>query len=218
MIGLSRPYLQISDGKGLSYGGSQMRSEKELIRRCGCGPVAALDLCAYLEGRDRSPIPLEDYNRELDRLCRRFFFLIPYVGINGISLIAGLNLMFLEKHLPYRAFWAASGGRLWERCEQMLRKNIPVILSIGPNFPAFWGKNRLNFYVRMADGRYLPSTPTKAHYVTVTGMDENWVRISSWGRQYYISRKEYESYTKAHSNYLVSNLVVVKPLQKADRP
>ena len=69
MIGLSRPFLQISDGKSLSYGGSQMRSDNNMIRKCGCGPVAALDLCAYLEGRDRTPIPLEEYNRELERLC-----------------------------------------------------------------------------------------------------------------------------------------------------
>ena len=212
MIGLSRPYLQISDGKSLSYGGSQMRSDNNMIRKCGCGPVAALDLCAYLEGRDRTPIPLEEYNRELERLCRRFFLLIPNIGINCIGLIAGLNLMFWEKHLPYRAFWAASGGRLWERAEEMLRRNIPVILSIGPNFPRFWGKDRLNFYVRLQDGRFLPAVSTKAHYVTVTGLDENWLRISSWGRQYYINRREYEAYIRKHSNYLVSNLVVVRPI------
>lgn len=211
MLSLSKPYLRVSDGLSLSYGGSQMRSESKTIRRCGCGPVAALDLCRYLQEQSGDePIPLSEYNRELSRICSRYFLLIPPFGINGLLLIAGLNLLLAEKKLPYTAIWAVSGSKLWARVEAMLRQDIPVILSVGPNFPLFWQKNLLRFYVRRADGSMVPATATKAHYVTATGIDEKWVRISSWGREYYINREEYESYTRAHSSYLFSNLVLLR--------
>lgn len=212
MLNLSRPYPRVSDGVRASYGGSQMLSESTSIRKCGCGPVAALDLCRYLSGDCRDPMPLEAYRRELSRLCRRFFLMIPPFGVNGLVLVAGLNLLFREKGLRYRAVWAISGGKLWPRVAEMLRQDIPVILSVGPNFPAIWQQNRLQFYIRRQDGAFFPAASTKAHYVTVTGLDEHWARISSWGREYYISLSEYDRYTKEHSSYLFSNLVLVTRL------
>jgi hypothetical protein len=213
MIGLQRPYPTVDYGTGVSYGGSQMHSEKAAIRKCACGPVAALDLLRYLDtGSLDEPVSLLEYNRELERLCRHYFPLLPPFGINGFMLILGLNRLFIERKLPYRAFWAASGHRLWNRVENQLSQDLPVILSVGPNFPAVWQKHLLDFYVKSRDGRYIKSTCTKSHYVTATGIDAEWVRISSWGRCYYINRKEYEAYVRKHSNYLFSNMVLLKRL------
>lgn len=211
MIGLKKQYPQIKKGASLFYGGSQMLSERETIRKCACGPVAALDLTLYLEPQSpQFPIPLAEYNQELERICRRYFPLLPPFGINGIALVWGLNRLLREKHLPYRAVWAASGARLWERVEDMLERDLPVILAVGPNFPVFWMKHHLDFYVRTPDGRFVRSTATKGHYVTATGIDESWVRISSWGREYYINRAEYDRYVKKYSNYLFSNIVLLR--------
>ena len=51
---------------------------------------------------------------------------------------------------------------------------------------------------------------TKAHFVTITGMDEEWLRISSWGKEYFINRREYDDYVKTHSTWLVSNIGLVR--------
>ena len=100
---LKRSYPQVNNGGSVSYGGSQMLSERETIRKCACGPVAALDLLLYLSGESSdTPISLDRYNEELERFIRRYFPLLPPSGINGITLVAGLNILFIKRKLPYR--------------------------------------------------------------------------------------------------------------------
>ena len=214
MVCLNHPYPQISDGLHLSCGGNQMRSDKAVIRKCGCGPVAALDLILYLEHRgENTPIALSDYNAMLTAFCFRYFPLIPPFGINGPVFTLGLNRLLHDRGLPYRAFWMLSGAKLWSRTEDMLGRDLPVILSVGPNFPAFWRGNRLPFYLRSSDGSYRKATSTKGHFVTATGIDAQWVRISSWGKEYYINRGEYERYTKENSLYAFSNLIYLRKVK-----
>ena len=211
MLCLNAPYLQVQYGKSLSYGGSQIRSDHAVIRKCGCGPVAAMDTVWYLEHKSETePVEWSAYNAGLRELCRRYFPLIPPFGINGIVFVAGLNRLLRDRKLPYQAFWMLSGAKLWLRVEDMLRRDLPVILSVGPNFPAIWQNNRLPFYLRDAEGNYHPAAATKSHFVTATGIDETWVRISSWGREYYINREEYDRYTRKHSMYAFSNLVYLR--------
>ena len=209
MLELKNDYVRIPFNGTLSYGGSQMWSESKVIRTCACGPVAALDTLLYLRGQQNAPFSAEEYNQELTRLCRFPFPLLYPVGINGVMLAAGMNALLLKYKLPYRAFWAFSGIRFWTRVEEMLSRDIPVIFSVGPNFPAVWKKNRLRFYRRRPDGSYVPVNSTRSHYVTATGMDEHWLRISSWGNEYYINRSEYDEYVKKHSASLVSNVLML---------
>ena len=44
----------------------------------------------------------------------------------------------------------------------------------------------------------------------MTGIDEKCLKISSWGREYYIDREEYMSYIRRHSGSLVSNIVKIR--------
>ncbi len=214
MLGLKYPYLRVSDGVRLSYGGSQMRCESAVIRKCGCGPVAALDTVWYLEHRGQTePVSLPVYNASLSALCRRYFPLIPPFGINGIAFTVGMNRLLLERRLPYRALWMVSGKKLWSRMEDMLGRDLPVILSVGPNFPVFWHNNSLPFYIRDDDGSFRKAAAAKGHFVTATGIDPDWVRISSWGREYYINRTEYERYAKENSLYAFSNLLFLQKIR-----
>ncbi len=210
MLELKKPYPSVQNDHSESYGGNQMLSDKAMIRRCGCGAVAALDLLHYLTGE--ASIPLARYNEELTGVCRRYLPLIPGRGINGLELAFGVSRMLREKRLPYHALWVFSGAKLFERIREMLENDLPVILSIGPNFPRLWEKEKLRFYTRTADGRYLPAARARSHYVTVTGMDEQWLQIASWGRKYYISREEYAAFVKEYSSYLFSNLLYLKGL------
>ena len=129
-----------------------------------------------------------------------------------LAFSVGMNRLLRAHGLPYRAVWMLSGARLWQRIEDMLGRDLPVILSVGPNFPAFWQNNRLPFYIRTQDGTYRRAAATKGHFVVATGIDDEWVQISSWGRAYYIKRSEYDDYTKENSLYAFSNLVYLHDL------
>lgn len=151
-----------------------------------------------------------EYCREMEKLQRRYFPLIYPKGINGLLLTLGLNRLFHDRRLPYDALWAVSGKKLFDRMADMLRNDIPVIFSVGPNFPLLWQKNRLVFYRRSPDGRYLPDANVMGHYVTALEMTDEWIKIASWGRCYYIRISEYKDYVNHYSNYVISNLALIR--------
>ena len=136
--------------------------------------------------------------------------LIRPLGVNGLVLAMGMNRLLRRYKLPYRAFWAVSGRKFWDRVEELLRQDLPVIFSVGPNFPALWRKERLTFYSRRPDGSFFPANSARAHSITATGCDETWLRISSWGREYYIRRSEYDEYVRKNSTSLVSNVLMLR--------
>lgn len=212
MISLSKDYVRIERNGKMSYGGSQMWFDNSAIRVCGCGPVAVFDTLLYLTNRQKGTLSLEEYKRQLEEVSRRYFPLIKPFGINGILLAAGTNRILRRYHLPYRTFWAVSGRKFWPRVEDLLRQDLPVVFSVGPNFPAIWQKNRLTFYQKQANGSYVPVSSAKSHYITATGIDEEWLRISSWGNEYYIKRQEYDEYIRRHSTSIVSNILMFRKI------
>lgn len=212
MLSLNKNYVQIERNGRLSYGGSQMWSENPTVRICGCGPVAVLDTLLYLTNRQNKSLSLDEYNLTLENMSRRYFPLIKPFGINGLLLAAGMNRLLRKHHLPYRAFWAVSGRKFWPRVKELLRQDLPVIFSVGPNFPALWQKHRLTFYQKMPDGSFVPASSAKSHYITATGIDEEWLRISSWGTEYYINRQEYDEYIRKYSTSIVSNILMLRKI------
>ena len=222
MLSIQHPYISIALPHGKSYGGGQQLSRDAMLRRCGCGVVAAADLLLYLTRWHShgavdyfaglltdEPVPLPVYDTLLRDLSRREFPMIPYAGINGVMLMAGMQLFFRRHGMPYTARWCIAPGRLWERIEEMLGADIPVIMSVGPNFPFIWGDKRVRFYAQTPTGGYVPASRAKAHYFTVTGLDCEWLRISSWGRCYYLRRREFEHYVKHASTTIASNVLLV---------
>ena len=210
MLSLNRKYIQVERNGRLSYGGSQMWSDNPTVKICGCGPVAVLDTLLYLTHRQESPMSLAEYNRMLEEMSKRYFPLVRPFGINGLLLAAGMNRLLRRYRLPYRAFWAISRRKFWSRVEELLCQDLPVIFSVGPNFPAVWQKHRLTFYRKTAEGLYIPASSAKSHYITATGIDPDWLRISSWGTEYYISRKEYDEYIRRYSTAIVSNILMLR--------
>ena len=222
MLCIKNDYISVDDGQRRSYGGNQMASDWRTMREVGCGVIAALDLLLYLcryhgcscgffaEAAEDGSIDEHEYDALAQKLSRRFFPMIPKLGINGLMLAAGLNRFFRHYNLPYRAVWGIGRGRLFDEIADMLARNIPVILSVGPNFPLFWQKHELSFYASRPDGSFFRACGIKAHYVTVTGIDEKRLRISSWGREYYIDRGEYMDYIRRRSGSVVSNIVKIR--------
>lgn len=219
MIILKHSYIQVNTGSQLLYGGNQDIMQDNTMHMVGCGVVSAVDTLLYLHLHDQrcKSVFFEGVNSEnvefslhealSERMRKTFLPLIPHFGINGLELIWGINAYFKKFAIPFKAHLGKSKTDIFAAIEEMLMRDIPVILAIGPNFPAYWGKNALPFYTRDGSNRYIHHCSAKAHYVTVTGSDDDWLQISSWGRKYYINKQEYLSYSKAHSIPLFNTIV-----------
>ena len=219
MAKINNIYPGVLKNGHVSYGGNQMWSDNASIRKCGCGLVAALDATIYLSrfhgggGRllavipPNAPTPLPSYNELLIRLWKKYLPVVPPVGINHAVLTFGLNRLLHDEHIPIKAHVALASDKMWNRIERCLRSDLPVILAIGQNFPYIWQKNKLSFYRKQANGLYLPAAAAKAHFVTITGIDEEWLQISSWGNSYYINRIELSRYITQHSTCYISGII-----------
>ena len=224
---LRHPFMAVENEGTATYGGSQRLGRYDHMRRWGCGVIGAADLLFYLslyhpryraglfadaprDGR----VTLDWYNDRIDQLRRRFLPVIPHHGINGLALAFGLNLYFKKYKLPLRARWGVRPGRLWDEIDAQLRKDMPVIFSIGNNFPWMWQKNKLGFYPAPEREGCKPAARTMAHYVTVTGSDAEWLRISSWGVEYYISKAEYCAYVDQYSSNILSNMLYIREIEE----
>ena len=99
MLLLKHPYIAVDTDSSPSYGGSQMRSANATVKKCGCGIIAAFDTLLYLsrwhqecrindfsELQSITSLPLPTYNQYITRLKQTYFPIIPYAGMNGLSL------------------------------------------------------------------------------------------------------------------------------------
>ena len=147
-----------------------------------------------------------DYTKHL----RHFYLpIIPKFGMNGLFMALGMNVYFLRKRLPFRARWGCLSKNIFKHIEEMLVADIPVVLAAGPNWPNLFGKHRLNMY-EFLGGQYVVTASMRAHYVTVTAMDDEYMTISSWGKKFSIKRDEFMEYAGKHSNFLFSSILVIK--------
>lgn len=212
---LKSPFHQVETLRGMSYGGNQAWFSRKFLKNAGCGVISSTDVLLHLIGRNQ--ITRLEYMDLAKDLWKKYLPVIPGFGMNGITLMLGLNRYFWEHQMPYCACWMISGKKLYSRIEKMLHADIPIILSVGPNFPLIWRKEKLNFYTRNSKGDFVVAARAKAHFVTVTGIDETMIQISSWGKEYYIFIQEYEKYVRENSSFLVSNIIYVKKYGKGDR-
>ena len=223
MLKLKHPYISVSYPDGLSFGGSQRKSGNKIISSCGCGLVAAVDLLVYitrnhgLYGESKikamslhEKIPQNNYRDSLMKMSLSYFPLVPWLGMNGLGLMAGMQAYFTRYNLPYSCHWCISDVGLWDKVYNMLESDIPVIMSVGPNFPFIWRNGKAMLYTKNPAGEYKAASGVKAHFITITGMDDEWLEISSWGRCYYLNRRMYEEYVSKYSASLVSNILFVK--------
>lgn len=149
------------------------------------------------------------YMCRVKQMNRRYFPVIPGLGMTGFGLAFGLNRYFWKHHWDVRAFWGLRQDRFFDRMEEMLEQDIPVIMSIGPVFPNRWSRCRLPLYKKYGE-EYREVTRINAHFITATGMDREWIRAASWGNIYYINRAEYMEYARKKSTFIFSNLVMIK--------
>ena len=213
---LRHPYISVGD----SFGGSQSWFESFTMRQSGCGVVAAGDVLLYLGLHRRGcrteemhglfyengKIPQSRYQQYLRQLRRRYFPVLPGLGMSWLVLLLGMNRYFHKHKIKLGIRWSMRPKRLTERIGEMLQKDFPVILAIGPNFPPFFRRQKLKLYVKEGEGAYRHVTQTRAHFVVVTGMEEGKLEISSWGKRYYIDLEEYQTYARKSSNVFLCSI------------
>lgn len=230
-----------------SYGGSQSWFENRNMSEGGCGVVAAGDLLLYL-GMYRKGCRTEEmhglfhgdgeisrprYKRYLLGLRRNYFPVLPRLGMPYWALVLGLNRYFRKYHLGLKARWGVLPWNMTSRMEDMLRRDIPVVLAVGPriSLPILPGKRgqsvsgkgmraylkelffrdeRLNLYQEDDKGGLRCTARTKAHFIAATGIGDGKIKISSWGRPYVVDWEEYKAYVRRNSNYLMCNLCYIR--------
>lgn len=208
---LKNPFIQIRYQNRVFYGGDQAWCRQKYMRQSGCGVIASanLILCSNAKSREDTRISHEAYMELVEELQRRYFLVLPMLGLNGIFLSIGVKRYFFHQGNRKKVHWGCLPSHIWEETARMLEQGLPVILAVGPNMPWFFKKHRLKLYVKKGQN-YQVEQSVYAHYVTVTEMDERWLTVSSWGKKYFINKKEYMEYTKRHSNCLYSNILVVR--------
>ena len=218
---LSEPFWPVSD---TAFGISQNWSSLARIRGWGCGPTAALMVLGYLHlyhplGHSApfhalTAAPSKEICTVLlDTVGKRFFPVLPRYGMNGLTLAACMNLYFCRYRMPFQAIWCSQREKALERMGQMLDNGIPVIFSVGPDFPLLWQKHPLPLYT--SPHAAAASTMVRAHYMVATGMENGWLELSSWGRKYYLPLAAWREHHKYHSGHLVDGIVAIRCREKA---
>lgn len=214
------------------YAGGQTGSKEKRKESSGCGIIAFSDLLLYLANRDNRFVTewnksyvnrileQEDYQKYYDSMYE-FLGGIPMKGgISGVKLQMGFNRLARRQSWQLRSKWGLSGRKLWGRLEEMLEKDIPVILCIPMMLRKKDKGKDLSFYVKEETG-YRKVCAVSAHYVTVTGMlreesgECTFLEISSWGKKYYICKEEYEELI--HTVFLgiiLGNILYIKSRKK----
>ena len=253
-IEISNPdYISVNKDSFCSYGGSQMWfpqkgrfSKDSILRNYGCGTIATADLLLYLAMQnekmkteltaavlqDEKGIIYESYDSYV-RKINNYTHTLPIIAVLGPKLAWAINSYSRKFDLGLKASWRwrLTYYDMLEIMEEMLVKDIPVILSIGPNWPNLRGSKGIPFYERKEIDFYLPDSiqaakkpyyyhaveqAVNSHYVVVTAIIKDdiasriMLRISSWGRMYYINYEEYRDYVDTASRSWLSSLVEIK--------
>lgn len=256
IIELAKPdYVPVVKDSATFYGGSQMwfsndhwYSKDYVLHNFGCGTIATADLLLYLALQndalqtpatslalqEQTEINYMNYASYIYLINNQYTKTHRIIAVPGPGVASAINAYATSYDLRYQASWKwkSTYFDMYELIEEMLQKDIPVIISIGPNLPNLWGKKGIPFYERCeiayqedtgnasetAKPYYYKAVKQNinSHYVTVTGLIKDDVtgrimlRISSWGRKYYINYEEYWDYIENTSTTFTSSMVYIK--------
>lgn len=213
MITLSHDFITVKSQTSNLYGGAQQHCKQKHMQGYGCGTIGCANVIFYDAHKVSGNLTIdeEEYLSKVDYLRKRFLFVIPKFGMNGIFMALGLNAYYLTHGVNKRAWWGCLHKNVYKHIERMLKDDEPVVLSIGPNFPnLIFGKKGVKLYTKNNE-KFIYAVSTHAHYVTVTGIDDEWMQVSSWGTKYYVNRKEYTEYVKRSSTALFSSILIIRP-------
>lgn len=177
-------------------------------QKLGCGITALGDVFLYLAKRGagycaretrgyvKPDLTEDEYKDYYNRIYRFVGGIFPWArnGLSFFRIQVSFNRMARRHGWKLRARWGFSYGKMGGRIEQMLRQDIPVILCI-PYMVFKRDKGQGIFFYEKAGSKYKKICRVSAHYVVILGIVEeegqSWLKISSWGRVYYVNWEEY---------------------------
>lgn len=228
---LNKNYIRIKNMNTISYGGNQSWCKTRKLQKAGCGVIALADITIYLA--EQNPGMMTDAIRKINKpnglynkndyleyvrwFYKHYVVYLMHNGMTGISLMNTLNRYFIVNDIGLRARWKLflSDDAMMKEIKHMIKRNRPVILSVGPNTPNVFGKEGVNLYVAK-EGRLLNSMKkdVKKHFVVVTGIEEicgkDYLVVSSWGKEYYINYEEYRDYVNHLGGRMTSSILSIK--------
>lgn len=256
IIELADPnYVPVIKDAETYYGGSQMwfptdhwYSKDYVLHNYGCGTIATADLFLYLALRRNhfktpetaialqgtTQILFDNYDMYVRLIHDQYTKTRRFLAVLGPSVAKSINAYSNLHNFDLKASWKwkLTYYDMLELIEEMLKRDIPIILSIGPNTPKLWGKKGISFYERCEIDYLEHTTQTgemikpyyykvvkqdiNGHYVTVTALIKDeltgqiMLRISSWGKKFYINYEEYRDYVENYSGTYTSSMVHVK--------
>lgn len=217
----------------LSYGGNQSwfydKKKKEgnkTIEDAGCGLIAMADLFLYFSKKDNNyesaltdlcehdKKGIYEYESYLNyvKVCEPLICQVHFYGILGTDLAKGIDVYLENCGNEYDAKWGMSKDDIKPRIWEMLKNDIPVILSVGPAF-----NDDLFAYVKQKDSYNITSASITRHFMVVTGyikdriQKQEWLQVSSWGKEYYIAYDEYVDFIESGTGRnITSNIVYIE--------
>ena len=202
--------IKVIDNKNNSeyFGGDQGWFAGKSAKGYGCGIIALVNVILTHKKANNSAntdccsITKSQYMHLADKIRKRYLPIVPGFGINGFILALGANLYFLTHGIKAFARWGVMPCHLWNSVDDMLSRNWPVVLAIGPN-NLILGKSTLTMHASSGQSKI------NSHYVTIVAADTATITVSSWGKRYTIYKRDYETYMKKTSNTLFSNILYI---------
>ncbi|MGI6069764.1 MAG: hypothetical protein ACOYBE_04990 [Blautia sp.] len=230
---------RISYGGDQKWFASQQKDRREsVLSDYGCGLVALGDfflmagrrfpaLVPSMDNRCFRPVisgktedvPVEKkrYLAYLHSLGKGYITIFPRVGVNAWQMWLAMWRYLRKSGQKGRIYWGVLPGNFLKRTASMLEQGLPVPFCVGPNLNLFRRDAQVPMY-QMREGKLQEVCRIRGHYMNITGLfwdsaHELYFQVSSWGKCYYISWKEFEAYRKLQPpiwrNWL-SNLLYVK--------
>lgn len=236
---LKNAYIAVRHQEETSYGGNQNWLAKRKMAHFGCGLISISDIILYLSkfGKMRTNVAMnkmckqelvdgESYLKFVNGLHYKGFFVSGIIkGMVGPAIALAFNWWSLWHGNQYSARWCVTSGKMHERIGQMLDEDIPVLFSAGARIPFFWSDEGVQLYRNDNDKKNVDGKPTaiqlatcgtiNRHYMTITALvnDEHYgelMKISSWGREYYIKWDDFIRYVRKKSNPIISNILWIR--------
>lgn len=240
-ISLSETWDGKWSGNNIAYGGNQSWWEKQddKFAGSGCGIIAASNVLLYHSRNGKKleePIKKSQYCAYTNAV-KKYTNYIPVVGgTMGLNIKKGINRycktqwLDYETDLEFSVFSEKKRAKTLKRIVSQVKKNRPVILSIGPKVLGKVDESKKVLAYQKGDSTLISFSKAKYynkeeekyedltiadHYITVTGVvinkqtDTIKLQISSWGEKYYIDFGEICKYVDFYKNSWTCDAVYV---------
>ncbi|MCR5801110.1 MAG: hypothetical protein K6G57_02120 [Lachnospiraceae bacterium] len=184
-----------------------LKGKNNRLCNMGCGVVALVDFCIY-EGLIPKPKDRDEYCDRINEYASKYIPIIPGLGIAPYIYPFFVNRFFRKNGYPYRIKGITFIGKT-DRLIRMLEDDIPVIFAAGATYPIVFRKKGVMLYSPSDEGPSLITASgqrARSHYMTLTGIEKlrtkdekigsDYLRVYSWGREYYISPREYSEFSR----------------------